>query len=83
MNSGCYDNDISKVLISVNVIDMNKCEEKEIKSEEINFFYRGTNLPEKFIITSVKLKGKIDTKQSIEKKQKDLIEKKNYLNQVK
>ena len=83
MNSGCYGNDISKVLISINVIDMNKCEEKEIKSEEIDFFYRGTNLPEKFIITSAKLKGKTDTKQSIEKKQKDLIEKKNYLNQVK
>ncbi len=76
MNSGCYGNDISKVLISINVIDMNKCEEKEIKSEEIDFFYRGTNLPEKFIITSAKLKGKTDTKQSIEKKQKDLIEKK-------
>ena len=38
MNSGCYGNDISKVLISINVIDMNKCEEKEIKSEEIDFF---------------------------------------------
>ena len=42
MNSGCYANDISKILISVNVIDMNNYKEKEIKSEEINFFYRGT-----------------------------------------
>ena len=28
MNSGCYDNDISKVLISINVIDINECIEK-------------------------------------------------------
>ena len=76
MNSGCYDNEISKVLVSINVIDIIRCEEKKIKSEEIDFFYRGSNLPEKFIITSVKLKGKIDTKQAIEKKQQDLIEKK-------
>ena len=82
MNSGCYGNDISKVLISINVIDMNKCEEKEIKSEEIDFFIE-EQIYLKFIITSAKLKGKTDTKQSIEKKQKDLIEKKNYLNQVK
>ncbi len=85
MNSGCYGNDISKVLISVNVIDIDKCIEKEIKSEEINFYYRGTNLSNKYIITSVKLKGKTDTKKSIEKKQNDLIEKKKLSqpNQIK
>ena len=85
MNSGCYGNDISKVLISVNVIDIDKCIEKEIKSEEIDFCYRGTNLSNKYIITSVKLKGKTDTKKSIEKKQNDLIEKKKLSqpNQIK
>ena len=36
MNSGCYDYDISKVLISVKVIDIQKCIEKEIKREDIN-----------------------------------------------
>ena len=44
MNSGCYDNDISKILVSIKVIDINECKEKEIKKEEIKFFYRGTNL---------------------------------------
>ena len=57
MNSGCYGNDISKVLISIKVIDINECIEKEIKREEIEFLYRGTNLSKEFIITSVKLKG--------------------------
>ena len=76
MNSGCYANDISKILISVNVIDMNNYKEKEIKSEEINFFYRGTDLPKEFIITSVKLRGKIQSKEIIEKKQEKMIEQK-------
>ena len=61
MNSGCYNNDISKVLISVKVIDINDCQEK-VKREEIEFYYRGTSLPKNLIITSVKLKGKISSK---------------------
>ena len=44
MNSGCYGNDISKVLISIKVIDLKSCREKEIKRDEIEFFYRGSNL---------------------------------------
>ncbi len=76
MNSGCYNNDISKVLVSIKVIDIHECREKEIKREEIEFYYRGTNLPKHFIITSVKLKGKITTKNIIETKQTELIKKK-------
>ena len=76
MNSGCYGNDISKVLFSITVIDINECKEKEIMRNEIEFFYRGTNLPSKFIITSVKLKGETEIKKLIEKKQRDLIERK-------
>ena len=40
MNSGCYDNDISQVLVSVKAIDKNKLLETEIKKEDIKFFYR-------------------------------------------
>ena len=76
MNSGCYNNDISKVLKSLKVVDIQECKEKEIKRENIKFFYRGTNLTNQFIITSVKLKGKIQSKESIEKLQNDLINKK-------
>ena len=85
MNSGCYGDDISKILTSINVIDMKKCEEREISKQDIKFFYRGTNLPEKYIITSVKLKGKIKPKDQIEKKQKDFIDKKKLSqpNQIK
>ena len=38
MNSGCYDNDLSKVLISIRAIDKNTLSEVEINQEEINFF---------------------------------------------
>ena len=64
MNSGCYGYDISKVLESINVIDIDECVEKEIKREEIDFYYRGTNLPKNLIITSAKLKGIIENSES-------------------
>ena len=76
MNSGCYGSDISKVLVSINVVDIKSCQEKEIKFEEIEFYYRGNNLSKNFIITSVTLKGKIESRSIIEKNQRNLIEKK-------
>ncbi len=76
MNSGCYGHDISKVLISIKVIDIEKCIEKEIKSEDIKFNYRGTNLPSNLIIIAAKLKGNNNTIEIIEKIQKEMIEKK-------
>jgi len=76
MNSGCYDNDISKTLLSIKAIDKNNLSEIEIKNEDIKFLYRGTNLPSELIILSAKLKGKISNKGDIEKKQNLLIEKK-------
>ena len=55
----------------------------KLKKEDIKFLYRDTNLPKDLIITSAKLKGNIGIKEEIEKKQNDLIKKKNCLNQVK
>ena len=76
MNSGCYENDISKVLVSIQAIDKKKSSEVEIKREDIKFSYRGSNLSEDLIIISAKLKGSISKKEDIEKKQIDLIQKK-------
>ena len=76
MNSGCYENDISKVLLSIQAIDKNKLTEIEIKKEDINFSYRGTNLSDDLIIISAKFKGIIGKKEEIEKKQSDFIKKK-------
>ena len=76
MNSGCYENDISKILVSIQVIDTKDCKEKEIKKENIKFLYRGTNLSKDLIIVSAKFKGSISDKEEIEKKQLKYIEQK-------
>tara|TARA_B100001248_G_C27398842_1_gene468038 strand:- start:6355 stop:7260 length:906 start_codon:yes stop_codon:yes gene_type:complete len=76
MNSGCYKNDISKVLISIKAIDKNKFLEVEMKNEDIKFSYRGCNLSKDLIIISAKLKGSIEKKDKIEKKQLELINRK-------
>ena len=76
MNSGCYENDISKVLVSIRALDQKKLSIIEIKKEDIKFLYRGTNLSNDLIIISAKLKGTTSVKEKIEKKQSDLIEKK-------
>jgi len=76
MNSGCYENDISKILLSIQVIDTINLEEKEVKKKDIKFLYRGTNLSKNFIIISAKFKGSISNKEKIEKKQTDFIKKK-------
>jgi len=76
MNSGCYENDISKVLLSIKAIDIKKLSEIEIKKEDIKFSYRGTKLSDNLILISAKIKGRIKKKEEIEKKQAYLIEKK-------
>ena len=75
MNTGCYGDDISKILHSINVIDMQGYQ-KNILAKEINFSYRGCNLEENLIITSVKLIGKKCLRQKIENKQKEMVERK-------
>ncbi len=76
MNSGCYDYDISQILISIRAINKKNCKEIELKKEDINFVYRGNNLSKDLIIISAKLKGSLDKKEKIEKKQIDLVQRK-------
>ena len=75
MNSGCYGSDISKILLSIKVID-DKGNKKEIKNDEIRFYYRGIDLPKNYIILSAILKGTISSKQLIATKQEELIQRK-------
>ena len=76
MNSGCYDYDMSQVLLSIQAVDKKKLSVIEIKKEDIKFSYRGTNLPNDLIIISAKLKGVTGVMEIIEKKQLDFIQKK-------
>ena len=73
MNSGCYNYDISKVIVSINVFDKRNLTEIEIKKEDIKFLYRGTNLSDNYIILSAKLRFSIGKKNYIEEIQKILI----------
>jgi len=74
MNSGCYNNEISKVLLSAQAIDINNNCEVEIKREDIKFLYRGSSIPDNLILISAKLKCLIGKKEEIEKKQLNFIE---------
>ena len=38
MNSGCYNDDVSKILLSIKAIDKKNLTEVELKREEIDFF---------------------------------------------
>ena len=75
MNSGCYGNEISNILISVKVLDFNGVE-REIKKEEIDFFYRGSSLKKNIIILSAKLKGFLSNREVVFEKQNLFAEKK-------
>ena len=75
MNSGCYEEDISKILISVQVMDLNG-KIKVIYSPDINFYYRGSDLDKDLIFISATFKGKKENKINIEKKAKALLQKK-------
>ena len=65
MNSGCYDNDISKILISIKAVDKNKLSLIEIKKEDIKFSYRGSNLSSDLIFISARLKGFLSSKEEL------------------
>ena len=79
MNSGCYDKDISKVLVSIKAINKNNLNEIEIKKKDIKFSYRGTNLKDDLIIVSAKLKGSKGKREEIEKFQANFIEQKKLI----
>ncbi len=75
MNSGCYGEDISKILISVQVMDLDG-KIKVIYSSDIKFSYRECNLEDNLIFISATFRGKKDNKLNIQKKVHNLIEQK-------
>ena len=67
MNSGCYGDDISKILISVQVMDFDG-NVKAIQSSDIKFYYRGSSLDNNLIIISATFKGKKDNNLNVQRK---------------
>ncbi len=75
MNSGCYGEDISKILISVQVMDFNG-KVHIIYSSDIKFNYRDCNLEDNLIFISATFQGVKKDKAEIKKKIDYLVEKK-------
>ena len=82
MNSGCYGEDISKILLSVQVMDFDG-RIRVIPSSNIKFTYRGCNLDNNLIFISATFKGKKENKTKIESKMSRLIEQKKKINHLK
>jgi len=77
MNSGCYGNDISKILVSVQAMDM-EGKIRIIQSSDIKFSYRKCNIKKNLIFVSATLTGKNDSTKNIKKKINELVERKKF-----
>tara|TARA_Y100000590_G_C15696415_1_gene1005292 strand:- start:22 stop:933 length:912 start_codon:yes stop_codon:yes gene_type:complete len=75
MNSGCYGEDISKILLSVQAMDLNG-NLRVIYSSDIKFSYRNCDLGENLIFISATFQGNSDSKLNIKKKIDKLVKKK-------
>jgi UDP-N-acetylmuramate dehydrogenase len=75
MNSGCYGEEISKILVSLQVMDF-KGNIRIIQSSDIKFYYRGSNLDENLIFISATLRGKKDDMLNIKNKINNFVDKK-------
>ncbi len=82
MNSGCYGEEISKILVSLQVMDF-KGNIRIIQSSDIKFYYRGSNLDENLIFISATLRGKKDDMLNIKNKINNFVDKKKIPNQKK
>ena len=71
MNSGCYKEDFSKILLSVQAVDFNG-NMRIIYSKDINFHYRGCDLGDDLIFISATFKGKKEKKINVIKKTNQL-----------
>ena len=72
MNSGCYDYDVSKSIVSIQAVDYNGIV-RTIKSEKINFFYRGSDLSDDLIFLSGTFKGKKQDGKKIKERMEKLL----------
>ena len=75
MNTGCYGEDISKILLSVQAMDL-EGKIKIIYSKDIKFSYRKCNLDNNLIFISATLRGSKENKLNIKKKINYLVERK-------
>lgn len=78
MNAGAYGGEMKDIVESVEVLDLNNYEVKELKNEELDFSYRKSIIQRKnYIVLTIKLKLKKGNKEEIKAVYEDLREKRN------
>ena len=75
MNTGCYGEDISKILVSVQAMDLTG-KVRVINSSDIKFSYRKCDLDNSLIFVSATFKGKNEEYKNIKRKIDSLVERK-------
>ena len=75
MNSGCYGEEISNILVSLQVMDLGG-KMKIIRKEDIKFSYRETNIDEDLIFISATFRGKKNNISGVERKIDELVKRK-------
>ena len=82
MNAGCYGNYIGDYVRSVEGVDKSG-KIIQLSKENLKFSYRCSRLPNGFIITSAILKPKIEKKEAIEAKMKEMVSKREETQPIK
>lgn len=78
MNAGAYGGEMKDIVESVQVLDLDNFELRELKNEELEFSYRKSIIQRKnFIVTTIKLKLQKGNKEEINAVYEDLRERRN------
>ncbi|MEB3012382.1 UDP-N-acetylmuramate dehydrogenase [Parvimonas sp. D2] len=78
MNAGAYGGEIKDIVESVQVLDLDNFELRELKNEELEFSYRKSIIQRKnYIVTTIKLKLQKGNKEEINAVYEDLRERRN------
>lgn len=64
-NAGCFNSEISDVLLDVDVLDLHSLAVKRLKKEDIQFGYRTCNLKDKYFIIGARFNLEFSSKQQI------------------
>ena len=78
MNAGAYGGEMKDIVESVEVLDLDNFELRELKNEELEFSYRKSIIQRKnYIVTTIKLKLQKGNKEEIKAVYEDLRERRN------
>lgn len=78
MNAGAYGGEMKDIVESVEVLDLDTFEVKELKNEDLEFSYRNSIIQRKnYIVTTIKLKLKKGNKEEINAVYEDLRDRRN------